>query len=165
MMAYVRSEVQEQRILRAALRVLSRDGLAKTSMRAVAGEAGISLSSLQHVFETKECLLRALIRHSFVTGADIDAPEHPDPHARFGQRLTYAFGSWWSDILGLGDGAHLAQFEVTTYALRADLSDGLAAWQYEQYLNAIEVWLGKLGHPGDDAPACRAPNSPVCSWP
>ncbi|MDX6739541.1 TetR/AcrR family transcriptional regulator [Actinocorallia sp. A-T 12471] len=146
-MAYVRSEVQEARILRAALRVLSRDGLAKTSMRAVAGEAGISLSSLQHVFSTKESLLKAVVRHSFLT---VDPPT--GEAASFGDRLVASFNAWWTTILDQGPGNHLSQFEVTIYALRDDLSDGLAAWQYDQYLGSLELWLDKIGHPGDEAP-------------
>lgn len=49
-------------ILSSAARVLARDGHAKLSLRQVAGEAGISLSSLQHYFETKEMLLVETIR-------------------------------------------------------------------------------------------------------
>lgn len=49
-------------ILSSAAKVLVRDGHAKLSMRAVAAEAGIGLSSLQHYFDSRDALLLETIR-------------------------------------------------------------------------------------------------------
>ena len=49
-------------LLSCAAKVLVRDGHAKLSMRAVALEAGIGLSSLQHYFESRDALLLETIR-------------------------------------------------------------------------------------------------------
>ncbi len=49
-------------ILASTATVLVRDGHARLSMRAVAAEAGMSLSSLQHYFENKDALLLEALR-------------------------------------------------------------------------------------------------------
>ena len=62
------SERQQQRnakllhLLSSSARVLARDGYAQFSIRAAAKEAGISASSLQHYFETKDLLIVETIR-------------------------------------------------------------------------------------------------------
>ena len=48
-------------LLGVAARVIGRDGLAKSSMRGIAREAGVSLGTLQHHFSTKETLWKAVI--------------------------------------------------------------------------------------------------------
>ena len=60
-MVYVESAVRGRQIIAAARDVLVRDGVARTTMRAVADEAQIPLGTLQHVFPTKQKLLRAVI--------------------------------------------------------------------------------------------------------
>lgn len=54
-------------LLTSAVSVLIRDGHAKLSMRSVAAEAGVSLSSMQHYFETKDILVIEAIR-TFLRG-------------------------------------------------------------------------------------------------
>ncbi len=59
------SELRNAKILHiisSALNVLSREGHARLSMRSVATEAQLSLSTLQHYFESKEKLLMETVR-------------------------------------------------------------------------------------------------------
>ena len=60
-MPYVEASVRRQQMVAAARTALSRDGVARTSLRAVASEAGVPLGTLQYVFPSKEQLLRAVI--------------------------------------------------------------------------------------------------------
>ncbi len=62
-----------QQILRAAQRLLERDGYAATSMAAIAGDAGVSLKTVYLAFETKARLVRALW-HLLLRGDDDCVP-------------------------------------------------------------------------------------------
>jgi AcrR family transcriptional regulator len=55
---------QRARFAEAAMRVIARDGLEGTNMRAVAAEAGLSYGSLFHYFKSKDELLIQAVKHS-----------------------------------------------------------------------------------------------------
>ncbi len=55
---------QRRRFAEATMRVIASQGLEGVTMRAVAGEAGLSYGSLFHYFESKDDLLMHAIRHS-----------------------------------------------------------------------------------------------------
>ncbi|MDH3441029.1 MAG: TetR family transcriptional regulator C-terminal domain-containing protein [Gammaproteobacteria bacterium] len=57
-------EAQRHRFAEAAMRLIARYGLEGVTMRAVAGEAGLSYGSLFHYFESKDDLLMHAVRHS-----------------------------------------------------------------------------------------------------
>jgi len=50
------------KVLTAAIEVLSRDGYAHFSMRKIAQKAGVRLATVQHYFPTKKILLKAAIK-------------------------------------------------------------------------------------------------------
>ena len=60
MASYVRAPERRAQLLEAARAVLVRDGYRGLTLRAVAGEAGVRLATLQHIFPTRADLLRAL---------------------------------------------------------------------------------------------------------
>lgn len=60
MAGYVRADVRREQLLDAAERVLLRDGLDRLTLRAVAAEAGVRLSTLQYVFASRSDLVVAL---------------------------------------------------------------------------------------------------------
>jgi len=60
-MVYVESAVRSRQIIAAARVVITRDGVAGTTVRAVALEAAIPLGTLQYVFPTRQQLLSAVI--------------------------------------------------------------------------------------------------------
>ena len=61
-------------ILQAARTVLAAEGYAGLSMRRVAGEVGISLSNVQHYYQSKDALLEALLLYTMdVFQSKIDA--------------------------------------------------------------------------------------------
>ena len=55
---------QRRRFAEATMRVIASGGLESVTMRAVAGEAGLSYGSLFHSFDSKDDLLMHAIRHS-----------------------------------------------------------------------------------------------------
>ena len=62
-MVYVESAVRSRQIVAAARAVITRDGVAAATIRAVSKEAGIPLGTLQYVFPTKQQLMRAVIEN------------------------------------------------------------------------------------------------------
>lgn len=60
-MAYAKSAVSSQQIVDAAIRVLARQGYAKTSLLDIAKEAGMSKGALHYHYPTKEALIHAVL--------------------------------------------------------------------------------------------------------
>ena len=57
-------EAQRRKFAAATMRLIARHGIEGVTMRAVAGEAGLSYGSLFHYFESKDDLLMHAVRHS-----------------------------------------------------------------------------------------------------
>ncbi|MDH3654748.1 MAG: TetR/AcrR family transcriptional regulator [Myxococcales bacterium] len=60
-MAYAKSAVSSQQIIDAAIRVLARQGYAKTSLLEIAKEAGMSKGALHYHYPTKEALIHTVL--------------------------------------------------------------------------------------------------------
>lgn len=60
-MAYAKSAVSSQQIIDAAIRVLARQGYAKTSLLDIAKEAGMSKGALHYHYPSKEALIHAVL--------------------------------------------------------------------------------------------------------
>ena len=60
-MAYAKSAVSSQQIIDAAIRVLARQGYARTSLLDIAKEAGMSKGALHYHYSTKEALIHAVL--------------------------------------------------------------------------------------------------------
>jgi len=60
-MAYAKSAVSSQQIISAAIRVLARQGYARTSLLEIAKEAGMSKGALHYHYPTKEALIHAVL--------------------------------------------------------------------------------------------------------
>jgi AcrR family transcriptional regulator len=61
-MRYKKSEISVDHIVRAAVRVLARQGYANTSLMDIAKEAGMSKGAVHYHFPTKEALMRVVLR-------------------------------------------------------------------------------------------------------
>ena len=59
-MAYVKASERRRQLVSAARVVLVRDGVASTTLRSVAAEAGVPLGTLHYAFSSKELLLTAV---------------------------------------------------------------------------------------------------------
>ncbi len=60
-MAYAKSAVSSQQIIDAAIRVIAREGYARTSLLEIAKEAGMSKGALHYHYPTKEALIHAVL--------------------------------------------------------------------------------------------------------
>ena len=148
-MVYVESAVRSRQIVAAARAVITRDGVAGTTVRAVAQEAGIPLGTLQYVFPAKHQLLRAVIEDLVEELADNLMSSVPP-----GCDVEYAIGhgirTFWNDlVVSDAEGVQLTQYELTTYALRTAGLEELARWQYERYTDVVAGWLQRAATPVD----------------
>ncbi|MEO3824801.1 TetR/AcrR family transcriptional regulator [Actinomadura sp. B10D3] len=138
-MPYIESSVRRKQLVAAARSVLSREGVARTSLRAVAAEGGVSLGTLQYVFPSKELLLRAVIEDVVdeIAGVLQDSVQVEDglEHA-IRQGLT----GFWSRLVAEQTDLQLMQYELTTYARRTPRQEYLARWQYERYAGIVAQW-------------------------
>lgn len=153
-MAYVEAAVRRPQLIAAARAALARDGVAKTSLRAVAAEAGVPLGTMQYVFPTKELLLRAVIEDVVDQIADVlkalaDA-NHGLEHA-----IRTALTSFWNQLVEAHRGLQLMQYELTVYSLRSAGQEELARWQYERYADVIAEWCQLAASNAGES--CRVP--------
>jgi AcrR family transcriptional regulator len=152
-MVYVESAVRSRQIIASARVVIARDGVAGTTVRAVAQEAAIPLGTLQYVFPTKQQLLSAVIEdlvEELAGKLQSSVPRGADPEYAIGQGIR----TFWNDlVVGDAEGVQLAQYELTTYALRTAGLEELARWQYERYIDVVAEWLQRAAAGGGEGNA------------
>jgi len=139
---YVSSMVRRRQIVLAARRVLERDGLARASMRVIADEAGIALSTLQHVFRTREELFGAVVEELLRGHGHPPVPLRASDQ-RFADWLAETLQELWPHLVRQNTESQLGRLEVTLYAVRTGLSRELVRWQHER----VRVWKEKTAVP------------------
>ncbi|MEV0337240.1 TetR/AcrR family transcriptional regulator [Nocardia sp. NPDC050717] len=138
-MAYVEASVRRGQLVTAARSALSRDGVAKTSLRAVAAEAGVPLGTLQYIFPSKDQLLRAVIEDVVEEIAKV-LRHSASRDEGLERAIDSGMHSFWSMLVTDRVGLQLMQYELTTYALRAAGQEAVARWQYERYVSVVAEW-------------------------
>lgn len=157
-MPYVEASVRREQLIAAARTALAREGVARTSLRAVAAEAGVPLGTMQYVFPSKEKLLQAVIED--VVG---EIAELLRGSAELDQGLAHAIRgglrTFWSRLVTGQRGLQLMQYELTTYALRSGEQEHLARWQYERYCGVVAEWCRTAAHRAGET--CPVPFGPL----
>ena len=126
----VRLAISERRnlLIAAAWRVMSRDGVAAATTRAICAEADMPQSSFHYCFDTRADLLRIVVtghlpEHLKLAMDAVDAADTPKA------RIRMALDAWWRNLLAHPE-AHAVMFDITLHAhYDKDLSD-LGAYQY-----------------------------------
>lgn len=153
-MPYVEASVRHQQLVAAARTALSRDGVARTSLRAVAAEAGVPLGTLQYVFPSKELLLRAVIEDVVNEIAEV-LRGVADLEKGLEHAIRQGLTAFWSQLVADQKNLQIMQYELTTYALRASGQEGLARWQYERYCAVVAEWCQQAAQNAGEA--CAVP--------
>lgn len=141
-MPYVESAVRGPQIVAAARAVLIRDGVAKTSLRAVAAEAGIPLGTLQHVFPSKQQLLQAVIERVVDDISDV-LRRTAETDAGLAHAIRNGMRNFWSALVTDERELQVLQYELVTHALRTPGLEDLARIQYERYTEAVRQWCAE----------------------
>jgi AcrR family transcriptional regulator len=138
-MAYVESAVRSRQAVAAARVVLMRDGVARTSMRTVATEAGMPLGTLQYVFPTKHGLLQAVIEDVVEEIAAV-LRDSAEIDAGLAHAIRNGMRNFWRQLVVEHRELQLMQYELVTHALRSPELESLSRWQYERYFEVVADW-------------------------
>jgi AcrR family transcriptional regulator len=133
------AEERREELIEAAIKVMIRDGVARTTTRAIVGEAGLPLGAFHYCFRSKEELLQSVIERimvralgpavaSAVAGAPVD------------EVVRTTLRAYWERIRQSPD-EHLLTYELTQYALRQPELAELARRQYRHYLDVSQSSL------------------------
>lgn len=153
-MPYVEAAVRRQQLVAAARVALCRDGVAGTSLRAVATEAGVPLGTLQYVFPSKELLLRAVIEDVVDEIAGV-LEASAELERGLAHAIRQGLTSFWSRLVSGQRNLQIMQYELTMYALRAAGQESLARWQYQRYAGVVADWCQRAArHAGE---TCAVP--------
>jgi AcrR family transcriptional regulator len=132
-MARIAATDRRSALVRAALVVIARDGLAAATTRAIVAEAGMSLASFHYVFGSRDELIAECIQ--FVVDNEILAAEQAihatDLHTAVREGLTAYLALVIGDPL-----REQAMFELTQYAMRTPGLEPHAKIQYDAYYRA-----------------------------
>jgi AcrR family transcriptional regulator len=137
--AYVKVAERREQIVAAALRALVRDGVDRTTMRTVAAEAKVSLSTLHYVFQSKEGLFRAVLEE-IIQEISQDLEFLRSPGLSMSETLEKAIRHSWARMAAKGPGLQILQYELLSYALRTPNLADMARWQYDEYSRVVATW-------------------------
>jgi len=141
-------EQRRDALTRAAVRVISRDGVAAASVRTIAAEAGMSVASVHYVFESRDELLRAAIasviaEERAAAGAPLDLPDDLElvPLLRAGVAA-------YLELVKADPSREQGMLELTHHALRNPGLADIARDQYHQYYELVGGLLDEVARRG-----------------
>ncbi|MFD8148879.1 TetR/AcrR family transcriptional regulator [Streptomyces sp. NPDC059708] len=142
-MARMPSAERRAQLTEAAIRAMTRDGVARTTTRSIAAEAGVSLSVVHYCFDSKQALLEAVIEAitaHYVTVVREAIRPKPTLH----ETIRAGFQAYWDHVCAQ-PGEHMLTYELTQYALRRPGFEHLARRQYAMYRDTYEELIRQLG--------------------
>lgn len=130
-MARMPSAERRRQLTEAAIRVMARDGVARATTRAIATEAGVSLSVFHYCFDSKQALVESVI--TTITDHSVTVvKEALRARATLEETVRAGFQAYWDHVRAHPD-EHMLTYELTQYALRQPGFEHLARRQYEVY--------------------------------
>ncbi|GGV30285.1 TetR/AcrR family transcriptional regulator [Streptomyces spectabilis] len=115
-MAHVTAAERRPQLIKAAIALMAREGVAAGSTRAIAAELGVAQATVHYTFGTKEDLYRAVMEQ---LSQDLLAQvrESAPADAGFEETLAALTGALWRTV-GEQPASHQLLTELTMYALR-----------------------------------------------
>jgi AcrR family transcriptional regulator len=140
-MARMAAKDRREELIAAAIRVMVRDGVSKSTTRAIVKEAGMPLGVFHYCFRSRDELLHEVItritdssaaaaRQAFAGDGDLSS------------RIAKSLQAFWEGV-ELNPGEHLVGYELALYAMRQPGSEELARRQYAHYLEVTEELLAE----------------------
>src|SRR3954453_10962858 len=94
--AYVRAPERRRQFVAAARAVLARDGVATTTLRAVAAEAGVSIGTLYYIFPAKEQMITAVLED---VRDEVSAVfQATETHAGLQHAIRHGLDNYWKQL-------------------------------------------------------------------
>jgi AcrR family transcriptional regulator len=136
------SAERRRQLTEAAIRVMARDGVATTTTRAIAAEAGVSLSVFHYCFDSKQALVESVL--TTITDHSVTlVKEALRPRATLEDTVRAGFQAYWEHVRAHPD-EHMLTYELTQYALRRPGFEHLARRQHEMYREAYTDLIEQL---------------------
>ncbi|MEV0172173.1 TetR family transcriptional regulator C-terminal domain-containing protein [Streptomyces sp. NPDC050803] len=146
-MARMPSAERRRQLTEAAIRAMARDGVAKTTTRSIAAEAGVSLSVVHYCFDSKQALIESVI--TTITDHYVTlVQEAIRPRATLQEAVRAGLEAYWDHVRARPD-EHMLTYELTQYALRQPGFEHLARRQYELYGEAYTELIEQLSRTMD----------------
>jgi AcrR family transcriptional regulator len=131
------SGARRAEILAAAIRVLARRGLAETTTRKIAAEAGVNQAMLGYSFGSKDDLLSAVLQEMMRLTAEIVREVIVPKRETAREAISESIRAFWAHVESSPE-LQVMQYELTLYALRHPDSAWLAKQQYDGYCAVVE---------------------------
>ena len=142
-MARMPSAERRRQLTEAAIRAMTRDGVARTTTRSIATEAGVSLSVFHYCFDSKQALIESVI--TTITEHSVSVVQEAiRPRATLEETVRAGFQAYWDHVRAHPD-EHMLTYELTQYALRQPGFEHLARRQYELYGDTYAELITELG--------------------
>ncbi|MEU1671206.1 TetR/AcrR family transcriptional regulator [Streptomyces roseifaciens] len=133
-MAHVSAVERRPQLIKAAIDLMARKGVAAGSTRAIAAELGVAQATVHYTFGTKEDLYRAVmdrLTEDLIAQVEQAAPED----AGFEETIAALAGALWRSVSGESTSYHLLT-ELSLLALR---TPGLSEARQAHYRGVIDV--------------------------
>ncbi|MFJ4646675.1 TetR/AcrR family transcriptional regulator [Streptomyces bobili] len=141
-MARMPSAERRRQLTEAAIRAMTRDGVARTTTRSIAAEAGVSLSVFHYCFDSKQALVESVI--TTITDHYVTVVrEALRPRSTLEETVRAGFQAYWDHVRAQPD-EHMLTYELTQYALRRPGFEHLARRQYELYADTYAELIEQL---------------------
>lgn len=138
-LARISVETRREQFVEAAIKVMSREGLERTTTRRIAQEAGAPQGAFHYAFRDKNELLTAVVGAVTLEVEKI-LRDAIDPTRGLAAAIHDGLTAFWSHVIG-DDGLQLMQYELTIFCRRTEGYEWLAEWQYARYsAAALEVF-------------------------
>jgi len=131
---YVKASERREQLIAAARAVLSR-GVAGTTLRAVAAEAGVPLGTLHYIFASKELMLAAVVEDVQQEVSAVFLAAETD--AGLGHAIRSGLGRYWDQLIVNDPDTALMRHELQLYALRTPGLEHLARAQMDGYIQIV----------------------------
>ncbi|MDQ3715019.1 MAG: TetR family transcriptional regulator [Actinomycetota bacterium] len=138
-MGRVTAQDRRQQLIDAAIRVAEREGIAATTTRRIAAEAGARLATVHYCFRSKQELLEGVLS-AIITELSEAARGHVRPGHDARTLLHDGMRALWV-IVEKEPGKQQLTYELTHYALRQPGMESFAQWQYETSYAACAAHL------------------------
>jgi AcrR family transcriptional regulator len=132
-----RREERQQQIIRATIRVLSREGITEATTRNITAEAGVNGATLHYYFGSKDELFWAVLQELSRQGEEVIRAAVRTDQGLYAT-IESCIRAFWLDEETTPE-LQTMQYELTLYALRRPESAWLARKQYEAYCDVLET--------------------------
>lgn len=144
-MARVPATQRRDELVQAAIAVATRDGLAATTTRRIAQEAGVSVGIVHYCFRSKEELLGEVVKELATEAYAAAAEAVPGAGDDLFRAALKAF---WT-LMESTPERQLLTYEVITWALRTPEIEPIARAQRDRQLEAIRDLLAMIADAAD----------------